>query len=182
MIMKRIPWALCALLIVASAPALLFAQAQAKKNPPFRIKAEKATLDVDAIPPLVYDGNVRFTSTLHNTSITCRHLEVDAVSFDKVKHVEASGNVVFSLTSESKEKGKPSYRLDGNSEVVRYSLATTDPMIRLLTDKGVRPHLTITNLDTKEKTDIDGKEIEYNLVMRKLTASEVDMGNEGDGQ
>lgn len=187
MITKRIFWALIALLVIALVPTLLFAQAQAKKVPPFRIKADKMTLDLGATPQqLVYDNNVKFTSSLYNTTITCGHLEANAKSLDKVTSVQATEKVVMVMTVETKstqdQNTKTKSRIDGTGESITYSLENTNQVVRMIKVGNVLPKLTITDLTTKEVTEITGDEILYDMANNKFTVHQVDMGNEGNGQ
>jgi lipopolysaccharide export system protein LptA len=189
MITRRILWALCILCIAVAVPALLFAQAQGKKLPQFYIGADVMDLDFNKTPrTLVYDGNVRCTSKLYDTVITCKHLEGNASSTDKITSVEASGKVVIKLTVEIKAGGKDAAektpaRLEGTGELITYSIVDNNRVLRMVRVKDVRPRLTITDLATKELlNDASGDEITYNLDANKLHVHQVDMGNEGDSQ
>jgi len=187
MITKRILWALITLLVIASVPTLLFAQAGAKKLPPFRIQSDIMALDLNSTPQqLVFDKNVKFTSTLYDTTITCGHLEANAKSLEKVSSVEATKKVVMTMTIETKStqdaNAKTKSRVDGTGESITYSLVDTNPVVRMVKVGNVLPRLTITDLTTKEVTEITGDEILYDMAKNKLTVHQVDMGNEGNGQ
>jgi|GEM_PF-2556214 len=190
MIVKRIPWVLCMLCIAAvTAPALLFAQGAAKKLPPFHIKAALMDLDLNATPrTLIYDGNVRCASQLYDAMITCSHLEGNASVEDKITSIKASGKVVVKMTVDLKAVGKDTTeknpaRLEGTSELITYSIEEGARVLRMSKVNNMKPHLTITDLATKELlTDASGDEITFNLDTNKLHVEQVEMGNEENGQ
>jgi len=153
-------------LLLLGGSLLLAADGKTRATPPFKITADNAKGGVEQ--PLIFDGNVKFVSPLHQTTITCRHLETNAASSKNVTAVTAKGNVTCFMVVEAPKKGtdgkeKTVNQIDGRSEVMIYSLAAGNRIIRMVKQGEVMPKLVITDLTTKEKTTITGTEITYNL-------------------
>ncbi|MHB9129607.1 MAG: hypothetical protein ACYDBB_00775 [Armatimonadota bacterium] len=178
--------------VLALLPVLLQAQAaKSEKKPaspaaapaifPFNITAKKAEYDVDS-KVLSYDGDVKFTSPVNSTTITCQHLDANAANAKDLKQVKASGKVVIAMTVAPKVKGKAAYKIDGTAELLTFVMTAGNKVIRLEKDKGIRPTLIMTNLTSKEKTDMSGTGdvIEYNIETRKLTIHQVEVTSRGN--
>jgi hypothetical protein len=170
-----------ALTLTALGAGWLGAQS-ASTMPAFKITARNMMLDLDQMPKmLVYEGGVKFISPVNDTSIICARLEANAVSAKDISAVQAKGDVVINMTIEPKEKGKPSYKLLGKAQLMTYTFKEGTRTIRLLKEGGVRPSLVLTDLTSKEVTDLTGTGdiIEYNLLTRKLEVRDVEMRSEG---
>ena len=149
------------LVLLVAGQALRAADPKPRAVPPFKITSDTAKGGVDQ--PFVFDGNVKFQSPLHQTVITCQHMETNAVTRQSVTAITAKGAVTCTMLMEGKDKDTPGNRLEGHSEVMIYSMATNNRILRMVKQHDVVPTLVITDLKTNEKTTITGTEIEFNL-------------------
>ncbi len=152
--------------------------------PKFEITADVMRLDLKKTPrSLVYERNVVYTSPLYQTRITCNRLETNATSPKTISAVTATGNVIFSMTGED-DQGKPTYKVNGTSPLLTYAIQNGDPVIRLVKQNDVQPSLIITDLASKEQTDLtgSGEVMEYNLKTQTLEVKKVKMASEGSGK
>lgn len=171
---------MCAMLLVSAG---LFADSPTTL-PKFEITADVMRLDLKKTPrSLVYERNVVYTSPLYQTRITCNRMETNAASTKAISAVTATGNVVFSLTGED-EQGKPTYRVNGTTSLLTYTIQNGDPVIRLVKQNDIQPSLIITDLASKEQTDLTGSGdvMEYNLKTQTLEVKKVKMASEGSGK
>ncbi len=181
--MRRFLFTLVGLALLLAFGSMLIAEGPATL-PPFTISAKTMTLNLKRTPrSLVYAGDVKYQSPLYQTLITCQRLETNASALNAVSTVTATGNVVFTMTAEPAEKGQPTYRINGATQLLVYTIQGGEPVIRLVKEKGVQPSLIITDLTSKEKTDLTGTGdiIEYNLQTQTLEVKNVEMKSEGGG-
>lgn len=180
--MRRILFAIPCLLALLTIGIALWADSPAL--PPFTIEADSATINTKKTPKsLVYEDNVKFTSSQFQTLITCNRLEANAGALNAVNTVKATGNVIFAMTVND-DNGKPEYKLNGATPVMYYAMQNGEPVIRLEEAGGVLPSLVITDLGSKEKTDLTGtgRVIEYNLKTQTVRITKVKMSSEGSGK
>ncbi|MHB9129608.1 MAG: hypothetical protein ACYDBB_00780 [Armatimonadota bacterium] len=174
----------CTGMLLLMPQMMLFAADTAKQAvPPFRIKAKEL---VGMLGGAMYcEGNVIFTSSVNNTTITCNRLEGNTGGIMDATSLKATGNVNIAMTIPPKEAGKPTYVVKGKGEVLTYSMQEGNRVIRLEKDaNGVRPVLEITDpaAANKKPSTVTGDVIEYNLETRKFRVSSADIGNEGGAQ
>ena len=154
---------ICALLLIGQ---LLLAAETKRSTPPFKITSDSAKGGVSQ--PLVFDGNVKFVSPLHQTLITCRHMETNSPSSKNVTTLTAKGDVTCFMVVEGQNndaasKEKTLNQIDGHCELMIYSLTAGNRIIRMKKVGDVLPKLVVTDLTTKEKTVVTGEEIVFNL-------------------
>jgi hypothetical protein len=179
-----------------------------KQLPPFKVNAKSMILDTHVNPAhLIYQTNVKFTSTMNSMSITCDRLEANFGSTDNVSAVTATGGVVMSLTALSggdaansaTSANTTSYQYTGKAGKVVYaledidvrgdkSLIQRDRIIRLSklnpTEDQPTVHVVSTDLKTKQsyQTDLKGDVITYDLTDGVLKAEEVTTESPGSAQ
>lgn len=181
---RRLLYMLPCMLVLLATGIVLLAETPSAL-PPLTVDSDMLTLNMKKTPrTLLYEGNVRCQSPQYQTLITCQRMEANAAALKAANTVTASGDVVFSMTVTSKETGKPTYKLNGTTQLMVYTIQGGDPVIIMKKDKGVLPSLIITDLTTKEKSELrnSGEVMEYNLNEEKLVIQKAHTTSEGSGQ
>jgi len=177
------------LVLFAGVSSFLGAQDKEKTKPagapPFVITARLMRADIKGSPKtLIYSGDVKATSPMNQTIITCGRLEaIMPGSVKDVSNMKAQDNVVFSLVQEPAKKDDVPYKVVGHAELMVYDLQDGKHTVRLLRDKDVLPRLVITNMATQEVVaDLTGNVIRYTLETGKLEVEDVKTENKGGVQ
>jgi hypothetical protein len=193
------------LVVVTVGQVSLQAQSSAAGStlPPFKVQAKTMQLDTRPSPAhLVYQTNVKFTSTMNEMNISCDRLEANFSSTDNVSNVTATGNVLISMSSETGDAASANkdttYKYSGKAGKVVYLVETPaasgggvpapERVIRLskLQPTDPQPSLHVVSTDQKTKqtyqTDLLGDFITYHLNTGVLDATEVTTESPGAGQ
>jgi lipopolysaccharide export system protein LptA len=133
----------------------LYLLAQSKPGadiPPFTIKGDLLDLDTTA-GKYSYEGNVVFTSSRNETTITCGRMEANAASAKKVTSVSATRDVVVTMTIAMQRKSAAGvtetvpYRVTAKGPAMVYDMGQGDAASLKLTGAGgARP--TVTAVET----------------------------------
>lgn len=132
--------------------------------PPFSIKSDKMEAYTRKPYRLIYTGNVKLTSPLYNTVMTCDKLTANALSQKDVSEITAAGDVDVKMVLAGKA-GESNKNIHATAQKTTYD----GQRLRLMTDKGTRPVFVMTDAKTKEKLmDLTGDEIVYDLKDLKI--------------
>lgn len=99
---------------------------------------------------VVIDGQVKLTSALNATQITCQRLEATLDEKGALATMDGFGNIFY--TAEKSDGKGMTERYSGSAALLQHRMRTDGTHTYLLDDKGVRPVMKVTMTDTSGNT------------------------------